>query len=86
MIRAPPQNQLLLHVGELAERPQAQHHGVVALIDRFEKLGQAVAPRLGMPWKKLKRYGLDAAGREGQDTGKPPLYSLTPAARRGRPC
>ncbi len=44
------QYQLLLHVkgfpdrdwasiGELAERLQAQHHGVVALIDRCEKLG-----------------------------------------------
>ncbi len=46
----PLQYQLLLHVrgfrgrdwatiGELAERLQAQHHGVVALIDRCEKLG-----------------------------------------------
>lgn len=45
----PLQYQLLLHVkgfpgrdwatvGELAERLQAQHHGVVALIDRCEKL------------------------------------------------
>jgi DNA-binding MarR family transcriptional regulator len=44
------QYQLLLHVmgfpgrswatvGELAERLQAHHHGVVALIDRCEKLG-----------------------------------------------
>lgn len=44
------QYQLLLHVmgfrgrtwatvGELAERLQAQHHGVVALIDRCEQLG-----------------------------------------------
>lgn len=44
------QYQLMLHVmgmpgrdwasvGELAERLQAQHHGVVALIDRCEKLG-----------------------------------------------
>lgn len=44
------QYQLLLHVmgfpgrtwatiGELAERLQAQHHGVVALIDRCERLG-----------------------------------------------
>jgi DNA-binding MarR family transcriptional regulator len=44
------QYQLLLHVmgfqgrnwatiGELAERLQAQHHGVVALVDRCEKLG-----------------------------------------------
>ncbi|MGE5337940.1 MAG: MarR family transcriptional regulator [Gemmatimonadota bacterium] len=44
------QYQLLLHVmgfpertwatvGELAERLQAQHHGVVALIDRCEELG-----------------------------------------------
>ena len=44
------QYQLLLHakgfpgrdwasIGELAERLQAQHHGVVALIDRCEKLG-----------------------------------------------
>ena len=46
----PLQYQLLLHVmgapnrdwltiGELAERLQAKHHGVVALIDRCEKLG-----------------------------------------------
>ena len=46
----PLQYQLLLHVkgfpdrdwasiGELAERLQAQHNGVVALIDRCEKLG-----------------------------------------------
>jgi DNA-binding MarR family transcriptional regulator len=46
----PLQYQLLLHakgfpgrdwasIGELAERLQAQHHGVVALIDRCEKLG-----------------------------------------------
>lgn len=46
----PLQYQLLLHVrgfadrdwatiGELAERLQSQHHGVVALIDRCEKLG-----------------------------------------------
>jgi DNA-binding MarR family transcriptional regulator len=46
----PLQYQLLLHVrgfpgrewaniGELAERLQAQHHGVVALINRCEKLG-----------------------------------------------
>lgn len=46
----PLQYQLLLHVrgfperdwasiGELAERLQAQHHGVVALIDRCERLG-----------------------------------------------
>jgi len=46
----PLQYQLLLHVqgfpgrdwaaiGELAERLQAHHHGVVALIDRCEKLG-----------------------------------------------
>jgi DNA-binding MarR family transcriptional regulator len=46
----PLQYQLLLHVrgfpdrdwatvGELADRLQAQHHGVVALIDRCEKLG-----------------------------------------------
>lgn len=46
----PLQYQLLLHVmgfpgrdwasiGELAERLQAQHHGVVALIDRCAKLG-----------------------------------------------
>ena len=45
----PLQYQLLLHVmgfegrrwasvGELAERLQAQHHGVVALVDRCEKL------------------------------------------------
>ncbi len=44
------QYQLLLHVmgfpgrtwatvGELAERLQAQHHGVVALVDRCEQLG-----------------------------------------------
>lgn len=44
------QYQLLLHVmgfpgrtwatiGELAERLQAQHHGVVALVDRCEKVG-----------------------------------------------
>ncbi len=47
------QYQLLLHVkgfpdrdwasiSELAERLQAQHHGVVALIDRCEKLGLVV--------------------------------------------
>ncbi|MBK6744240.1 MAG: MarR family transcriptional regulator [Hydrogenophilales bacterium] len=46
----PLQYQLLLHVrgfperdwatvGELAERLQAQHHGVVALLDRCERLG-----------------------------------------------
>lgn len=46
----PLQYQLLLHVmgfpgrewatvGELAERLQAKHHGVVALLDRCEKLG-----------------------------------------------
>lgn len=46
----PLQYQLLLHVkgfpgrdwatiGELAERLQAKHHGVVALVDRCEKVG-----------------------------------------------
>ena len=49
----PLQYQLLLHVrgfpgrdwasiGELAERLQAKHHGVVALINRCEKLGLVI--------------------------------------------
>jgi DNA-binding MarR family transcriptional regulator len=62
------QYQLLLHVmgfpgrawatiGELAERLQAQHHGVVALVDRCERLAllerrQAPRPPLMKAWSR----------------------------------
>lgn len=66
------QYQLLLHVrgfperdwasiSELAERLQAQHHGVVALIDRCEKLGLVVR-RTGCEDKRVVEIHLLPAG------------------------
>ena len=66
------QYQLLLHVqgfpgrdwaviSELAERLQAQHHGVVALIDRCEKLG-LVTRRQGRQDRRAVEIHLTAAG------------------------
>lgn len=68
----PLQYQLLLHVrgfpgrdwaviSELAERLQAQHHGVVALIDRCEKLG-LVTRRQGREDRRAVEIHLTAAG------------------------
>ena len=66
------QYQLLLHikgmpgrewatVGELAERLQAAHHGVVALISRCEKLGWVVRER-GRSDRRQVEVGLTAEG------------------------
>jgi len=70
----PLQYQLLLHVrgdperdwasiGELAERLQAQHHGVVALIDRCERLG-LVERRPGLQDRRVVEIHLLPAGEE----------------------
>lgn len=68
----PLQYQLLLHVmgfpgrdwasiGELAERLQAKHHGVVALIDRCERLG-LVERRPGRGDRRVVEVHLRPAG------------------------
>ncbi|MBK7768050.1 MAG: MarR family transcriptional regulator [Sulfuritalea sp.] len=68
----PLQYLLLLHVkgfpdrnqatvGELAERLQAQHHGVVALISRCEKLGW-VERRQGQTDRRAVEVHLTASG------------------------
>lgn len=70
----PLQYQLLLHVrgspdrdwayiGELAERLQAKHHGVVALVDRCEKLG-LVERRPGRLDRRMVEIHLLPAGEE----------------------
>lgn len=70
----PLQYQLLLHVrgaaerdwasiGELAERLQAKHHGVVALIDRCEKL-DLVERRPGREDRRVVEIHLLPAGEE----------------------
>ncbi|MHB1215139.1 MAG: MarR family winged helix-turn-helix transcriptional regulator [Thiobacillus sp.] len=70
----PLQYQLLLHVkgfpdrdwatiGELAERLQAQHNGVVALIDRCEKLG-LVARSPGRNDRRVVEVHLSAEGED----------------------
>ncbi len=70
----PLQYQLLLHVrgsperdwasiSELAERLQAQHHGVVALIDRCEKLGLVVR-QSGSQDRRMVEIHLLPAGEE----------------------
>lgn len=70
----PLQYQLLLHVrgvpdrdwayiSELAERLQAKHHGVVALIDRCEKLG-LVERRPGCLDRRMVEIHLLPAGEE----------------------
>ena len=70
----PLQYQLLLHlkgtpgkewasIGELAERLQAKHHGVVALIDRCEKLG-LVERRPGKGDRRQVEIHLLPKGRE----------------------
>lgn len=70
----PLQYQLLLHVrgspdrdwaniAELAERLQAKHHGVVALIDRCEKLG-LVERRPGRLDRRTVEIHLLPAGEE----------------------
>ena len=48
-------------VGELAERLQAQHHGVVALISRCEKLGW-VERRQGQTDRRAVEVHLTASG------------------------
>ena len=48
-------------VGELAERLQAQHHGVVALISRCEKLGW-VERRQGQADRRAVEIHLTASG------------------------
>lgn len=68
------QYQLLLHVmgfpdrewatvGEIAERLQAKHHGVVALLDRCEKLG-LVERRQSRTDRRLVEIHLLPKGRE----------------------
>jgi DNA-binding MarR family transcriptional regulator len=68
----PLQYQLLLHVmgfpgrewatiGELAERLQAKHHGVVALIDRCEERG-LVERRVGRDDQRVVEIHLRPAG------------------------
>ena len=68
----PLQYQLLLHVrgfpgrdwasiGELAERLQAKHHGVVALINRCEKLGLVIR-QAGRQDKRVVEIHLLPAG------------------------
>ncbi|MFV0663018.1 MarR family winged helix-turn-helix transcriptional regulator [Denitromonas sp.] len=68
------QYQLLLHVlgfpgrewasiGEIAERLQAKHHGVVALVDRCEKLG-LVQRRASQADRRLVEVHLLPKGRE----------------------
>lgn len=68
----PLQYQLLLHVrgfpgrdwasiGELAERLQAKHHGVVALINRCEKLGLVIRQQ-GRQDKRVVEIHLLPAG------------------------
>jgi DNA-binding MarR family transcriptional regulator len=68
----PLQYQLLLHVmgfpgrewatiGELAERLQAKHHGVVALIDRCEQRG-LVERRVGRDDQRVVEIHLRPAG------------------------
>ncbi len=70
----PLQYQLLLHIkgfrgrdwatiGELAERLQAHHHGVVALIDRCEKLG-LVARGPGRSDRRVVEVSLSPKGEE----------------------
>lgn len=68
------QYQLLLHiegfpnrewasVGEIAERMQAKHHGIVALIDRCEKAGLVVR-RPGVEDRRQVQVHLLAKGRK----------------------
>ena len=70
----PLQYQLLLHVegfpdrdwasvGELAERLQAKHHGVVALLDRCEKAG-LVRRQPGREDRRSVEVHLQAKGRK----------------------
>lgn len=70
----PLQYQLLLHikgyperewatVGELAERLQAQHHGVVALVSRCEKAG-LVARSPGTTDRRQVQVSLTALGQQ----------------------
>jgi DNA-binding MarR family transcriptional regulator len=70
----PLQYQLLLHVmgfpgrdwasiGELAERLQAQHHGVVALIDRCEQRG-LLERRVGRSDQRVVEIHLLPAGEK----------------------
>ncbi|MES2104278.1 MAG: helix-turn-helix domain-containing protein [Pseudomonadota bacterium] len=70
----PLQYQLLLHlkgypgrewatVGELAERLQAQHHGVVALVSRCEKAG-LVARTPGTSDRRQIEVSLTALGQQ----------------------
>ena len=50
-------------IGELAERLQAQHHGVVTLIDRCERLG-LVERRPGLQDRRVVEIHLLPAGEE----------------------
>ncbi|HTD03139.1 MarR family winged helix-turn-helix transcriptional regulator [Undibacterium sp.] len=70
----PLQYQLLLHikgypnrewatVGELAERLQAQHHGVVALVSRCEKAGLVVRSP-GTADRRQVQVSLTASGQQ----------------------
>ncbi|MEW9898792.1 helix-turn-helix domain-containing protein [Chitinivorax sp. PXF-14] len=70
----PLQYQLLLHVqgypgrdwatvGELAERLQSQHHGVVALVSRCEELG-LVERRTGQRDRRQVEIHLTGLGRQ----------------------
>lgn len=72
------QYQLMLHtrgfpgrewatVGELAERLQAHHHGVVSLISRCEKLG-LVQRQVGRSDRRAVEVSLTPTGRELLDT------------------
>ena len=74
----PLQYQLLLHVmgfpgrawatvGELAERLQAHHHGVVALLDRCEARGLLERA----PWARRPAHGRDPPAREGREAPRP---------------
>ena len=53
-------------IGELAERLQAQHHGVVTLIDRCERLG-LVERRPGLLDRRVVEIHLLPAGEERLD-------------------
>ena len=48
-------------IAELAERLQAQHHGVVALVTRYSSLSALVAAALSPVWAGLLGHG-EAAG------------------------
>jgi DNA-binding MarR family transcriptional regulator len=50
-------------VGELAERLQAQHHGVVALISRCEKLGLVERRRSEEDRRRIEVRLLDKGGK-----------------------